>query len=69
MTYFFWGYVRPDNADIEEIIADPVKHNLGTRAVNIQMEFKQTFLKKSLGAITIGIYVPSTLQIEGDVVK
>ncbi len=69
VNHFFWGFVGPDDADIEKVIADAVKQNSGTRAINIKIEFKQTFLKNLVGVVTIGIYLPRTLKIEGDVVK
>lgn len=69
VNYFFWGFIRPDDANIEKVIADAVKQNSGTRAANIKMKFKQTYLKTLVSVITIGIYIPGTLKIEGDVLK
>ncbi len=69
VNYFFWGLARPNEAAIEKAIADAVKDKSGTRAINIKLECKQTFLHLLVSVITIGIYSPRTIKIEGDVVK
>ena len=69
VNHFVFGLVSPDDAGIEQIVADAVKLNSGTRAVNVKMKYQQTFVNGLVGAITLGIYTPFTLKIEGDVVK
>ena len=69
VNHFVLGLVSPDDAGIEKIVADAVKLNSGTRAVNVKLKYQQTFVNGLVGAITLGIYTPFTLKIEGDVVK
>ena len=69
VNHFVFGLVSPDDAGIEKVVADAVKLNSGTRAVNVKLKYQQTFVNGLVGAITLGIYTPFTLKIEGDVVK
>ena len=69
VNHFVFGLVSPDDAGIEKVVSDAVKQNAGTRAVNVKMKYQQTFVNGLVGAITLGIYTPFTLKIEGDVVK
>jgi hypothetical protein len=69
VNHFVYGLVSPDDAGIEKIVADAVKQNGGTRAVNVKLKYQQTFINGLVGGLTFGIYTPFTLTIEGDVVK
>ena len=69
VNHFVYGLVSPDDAGVEKVVADAVKQNGGTRAVNVKMKYQQTFINGLVGVLTLGIYVPFTLNIEGDVVK
>lgn len=69
INHFIYGLVSPGNAEVEQTIAQEVQRIGGTRAVNIRMKYQQTFVNGLLSIITIGIYNPFTLTIEGDVVK
>lgn len=69
VSHFVYGLVSPDDAGIEKIVADAVKQDGGTRAVNVKLKYQQTFVNGLVGALTFGIYTPFTLTIEGDVVK
>jgi len=69
ITHFLWGLVSPANAEVEQIIAKEVQRIGGTRAVNIRMKYQMTFVNGLLNLLTLGIYNPFTLTIEGDVIK
>lgn len=67
--HFVYGLVSPDDAGLEELISDAVKLNNGSAAVNVRMKYQQTFIDGLVGGLTLGIYTPFTLTVEGDVVK
>ncbi len=69
VNHFIFGLVSPDDVGIEKIVSDEVKLNAGTRAINVKLKYQQTFLNAFVSVITIGIYTPFTLTIEGDVAK
>jgi hypothetical protein len=69
VNHFVYGLVSPDDVGIEKVVSDAVKQNGGTRAVNVKMKYQQTFVNGLVAALTMGIYTPFTLNIEGDVVK
>jgi hypothetical protein len=69
VNHFVYGLVSPDDVGIEKLVSDAVKQNSGTRAVNVKIKYQQTFVNGLVGALTMGIYTPFTLNIEGDVVK
>lgn len=69
VNHFVYGLVSPDDAGIEKIVADAVKQNGGTHAVSVKLKYQQTFINGLVGALTMGIYTPFTLTIEGDVAK
>lgn len=69
VSHFVYGLVSPDDVGIEKLVADAVKQNGGTRAVNVKIKYQLTFINGLVGGLTLGIYTPFTLTIEGDVVK
>jgi hypothetical protein len=69
VNHFIFGLVSPGDAEVEKLISQEIKKNGGTRAVNIRMKYQQTFLNGLIGLVTLGIYNPFSLTIEGDVVK
>lgn len=69
VNHFIYGLVSPDDAGIEKLVADAVKQNGGSRAVNVKMKYQQTFVNGLVALLTLGIYTPFTLKIEGDVAK
>jgi len=69
VNHFVYGLVSPDDAGIEQIVSEEVKMKNGTRAVNVKMNYQQTFLNGLVSVLTIGIYTPFTLKVDGDVVK
>jgi hypothetical protein len=69
MNHFVYGLVSPDDAGIEKTVADAVKQDGGTHAVNVKIKYQQTFINGLVGALTMGIYTPFTLTIEGDIAK
>ena len=69
VNHFIFGLVSPGDAEVEKLISQEIKRYGGTRAVNIRMKYQQTFLNGLIGIITLGIYNPFSLIIEGDVVK
>jgi hypothetical protein len=69
VNHFVYGLVSPDDAGIEKTVSEAVQQNAGSRAVNVKLKYRQTFVNGLVGALTLGIYTPFTLTIEGDVVK
>lgn len=69
VNHFVYGLVSPDDAGIEKVVADAVKQDGGTHAVNVKIKYQQTFVNGLVGALTFGIYTPFTLTVEGDVAK
>jgi len=69
INHFVYGLVSPDDAGIEKTVAEAIKQEGGTRAVNVKLKYQQTFVNGLVNALTLGIYNPFTLIIEGDVVK
>ncbi|MCG8605804.1 Bor family protein [bacterium] len=69
VNHWVFGLVSPDNAGVEQIISDEVRANGGSKAVNIRMKYQHTFVDGLVRIITLGIYSPVTLKVEGDVVR
>lgn len=69
VNHFVFGLVSPEDSGFEKLIAEEVKKNSGTRAVNLRSKYQLTFVNGLVGMITFGIYTPYTLTVEGDVVK
>lgn len=69
VNHFVFGLVSPDDAGIERIVSDAVKLEGGTKAVNVRMKYQLKFVDGLVSFITLGIYTPFTLSIEGDVVR
>jgi len=69
VNHFVYGLVSPDDVGIEKIVSEAIKMNNGTAAVNVKMKYQQTFLNGLVGALTLGIYTPYTLIVDGDVIK
>ncbi len=69
VNHYIFGLVSPGDAEVEKFISQEIKRYGGTRAVNIRMKYQQTFVNGLIGLLTLGIYNPFSLTIEGDVVK
>lgn len=69
VNHFVWGLVSPADAQVEQLIANEVQAKGGSKAVNVEWKYQQTFVDGLLGFITLGIYSPFTLTVEGDVVE
>ncbi len=69
VNHFILGLVSPDDAGIEELIAEEVQKQEGKGAVNVTLKYQQTFVNGLVNVLTFGIYSPFTLTVEGDVVK
>ncbi len=69
VSHFLWGLVSPDNSGYDALVSEAVGENNGSKAVNVRVKYQQTFVNGLLGAITLGIYAPFTLTVEGDVVQ
>jgi len=75
----FLGYSSgPNLANITSDATDPsvidaIKAEVarlgGTKAINVKIEYKATFIQILLNAITWGIYAPATAHITGTVVR
>ena len=69
VNHWVFGLVSPDDAGIEEMVSNQVKLAKGKRAVNVNITYQQKFIDGLVGALTLGIYMPYTVTVEGDVVK
>jgi hypothetical protein len=67
--HFIIGLVSANDPDVAKMIANQVKMKGGTGAVNVKITYQMSFVNGLLNIITLQIYNPFTLTVEGDVVK
>ena len=65
---WIFGLVSPADAGVEKLISEAVRSKGGTRAVNVKMKYRMSFVNGLLSLITFTLYSPFTLTVEGDVV-
>lgn len=63
------GLVTISNPDVQAVIAQEVKRAGGTSAKNVRIVHQMSFLDGLIGALTGTIYTPTTVSVEGDVIK
>jgi hypothetical protein len=68
VNHFVYGLVTPDNPDVVKAISDEVKAASGNQAINVKIRYEATFVDGLINSITLGIYNPYTLVIEGDII-
>ena len=61
------GLITLNDIDVSKEISDEVEAAGGAEAINVKVTYQMTFVNGLLNAITIGIYNPFTLDIEGDI--
>lgn len=69
VNHFVYGLVTPIDPDVAKVLSDEVKAAGGTHAINVKVHYQMTFVDGLVASITVGIYTPFTLTLEGDVVK
>ena len=62
----FWGIVAPDAVDPKKVLAPYLQG--GTRVSNLKISTYGSFTDSLVAVLSLGIYCPMTIQIEGDVV-
>ena len=69
VNHFVYGLVSPEDAGVEKLVSDAVKAAGGSRAVNVRIKYQLTFVDGLITYLTLGIYSPFSLTVNGDVVK
>jgi hypothetical protein len=67
--HFLWGALNPGDRFVTDIVRREVRRAGGTRAVHVRLTRQVNVTDYLFGAITLGIYFPWTLIIEGEVVR
>lgn len=63
------GLVTLSSPDVRAAIDREVKSSGGKSAINVRITHQLTLIDGVLGGITSGIYTPSTVIVEGDIVR
>jgi hypothetical protein len=63
------GLITLNKADLAKEIDDEIKADGGTGAVNVKVSYEMPFIYGFVNYITLDIYTPFELTVEGDVVK
>jgi len=61
------GLITLDDVDVAKTISDEVEAAGGTEAINVKITYQMTFVNGLVNLITLNIYNPLTLDIEGDI--
>ncbi len=69
VNHFIYGLVTPSDPDVAKALSDEVRVAGGTHAINVKVHYEMMFIDGLINFLTLGIYNPFTLTIEGDVVK
>ena len=67
--HLVYGIINLSNPDVEAAIAREVKSSGGKSAANIRITHQITFVDGLIGSVTGGIYTPTSLIVEGDVIR
>ncbi|MNT78813.1 hypothetical protein D3C72_2180850 [compost metagenome] len=67
--HLVYGLINLSNPDVQAAIAREVKSTGGKNATNIRITHQITFIDGLIGSVTMGIYTPTTVIVEGDVVR
>ncbi len=68
-THFIVGLVTPADPEIAAKIVNEVRNAGGRSARNIKLTHQHSFLDGLLAVVTLAIYTPTTVIVEGDIVK
>lgn len=67
--HLVYGLINLSNPDVEAAIAREVKSAGGKAAINIRLTHQIAFIDGLIGGVTFGIYTPTTVIVEGEVVR
>jgi hypothetical protein len=65
--HLIYGLVNLDDMDVSKMIGDEIEAAGGTSAINVKIMYQETFVNGLINGITLGIYNPYSLEIEGDI--
>jgi hypothetical protein len=65
--HLIYGLVTLNDIDVQNAISNEIESAGGTEAVNVKIKYQATFVDGLLNGITLGIYNPYSLVIEGDI--
>jgi hypothetical protein len=68
-THLVVGLVNPNDKLVRDAVAREVKLAGGKRARHIRITREISFIDGLIGSVTGGLYVPSTVTIEGEIVR
>ena len=63
---YFWGIVAPDPVDPRKVLAPYLQG--GTKISNLKISTYGSFTDSLVAILSVGIYCPMTIQVEGDVI-
>jgi hypothetical protein len=67
VAHLIIGLVNLNDIDVSKEISKEIEAAGGSEAINVKVTYQMTFVNGLLNMITIGIYNPLTLEIEGDI--
>jgi hypothetical protein len=62
------GLISVGQPDLKQLFTDEISVNNGKAITNLSLTTTHSFIDLIVGIITVGIYTPVTVEIEGDVV-
>jgi hypothetical protein len=69
IPHLFGRLFSPKGIRIDEILRENLELEKGVRVVNLRIEYTQTFWDGLVVWLTLGMYMPYTLTLEGDIVR
>jgi hypothetical protein len=67
--HLVYGLITLSTPDVQAAIAREVKSAGGKSVANIRITNQMAFIDGLIGGVTFGIYTPTTVIIEGDVIR
>lgn len=64
-----YGLITLSSPDVQAAIAREVKSAGGKSVANIRITNQMAFIDGLIGGVTFGIYTPTTVIVEGDVIR
>lgn len=68
-NHFIYGLLTPGSPEIQAIVAEEVAKLGGKSARNVVITHQRTFLDGLVGGCTLGIYTPTSVYVEGEVLN
>jgi hypothetical protein len=68
-SHLLWGLVNPGDRFVKDIVRREVRRAGGTRATHVRLTREVNVSEWLLGVVTLGIYSPWSLVIEGEVLR